>query len=1622
MKTFPKHIVAFIFLFLGSFAVQSQVCDILEPICTSQDGLNNTASDPSPIPINGPCTNIDGDRVAWYFILIDEVSTFTFQIEPTTPNDYDFAVWLNADCDNMGTPDRINYSGTPGNTGLSTTSTNNCQGAGGSPQSSPINVVPGDEIIIAVDRFSASFNMFDLTFGEPSALDCSVVGSQLCEGDTETLDATDPLATNYQWSFDDGMGGGPVVIFNGPGFNTIDVMDTGFYEVIISLPSGATNTEQFDVVFNPFPVIANPGNQIACDSFTLPDIATLVTDAYAPEYRTASQAMGGGTAIANNSTITTTQDIWIFDTSPIPSNCSDEEMFTVTINQTPTGTNATEDICTGTALAHDLNGDVDIASTFSWSAADNPNVTGETTATSTASDITDTLTNTSTTDQDVIYTVTPTATGPGMCAGAPFTVTVTVSPEPVGTNATETSCSGIALAHDLTADVNIPSTFSWQAADNPNVTGETTATSTATSITDILTNVTTMPETVIYTVIPTGSGFTTNCVGAAFTVTVTVNPEPVGTDATEQVCEGTPLAHDLNADVNIPAMFSWLAADNPNITGETTVATTTDNITDTLINTGTAIETVIYTITPTSDPLGCVGDTFELVVTVFPQPVGTNATEDICSQDTLAHDLTADVDVASTFSWMAADNPNVTGETTTMATATDITDTLVNTSIADQDVVYTVTPTSTTAGMCPGAPFTVTVTVSPEPVGTNATETLCSDVALAHDLNADVNIPSTFSWLATDNPDVTGETTTPSTPTSITDVLNNVSGTPQIVVYTVTPTGSGFTSDCPGTPFTVTVTVNPEPVGTDATEQVCEGTALAHDLNGDVDIASTFSWSAADNTNITGETTTTTTTDLITDTLINTGTAIETVTYTITPTSDPLGCVGETFELVVTVFPQPIGTDATEDVCSQDTLAHDLTMDVDVASTFSWIATDNPNVSGETTTVTTTSDITDTLVNISLTDQDVVYTVTPTSTSVGMCPGAPFTVTITVSPEPVGTNATETLCSDIALAHDLTADVGIPSTFSWLAIDNPDVTGETTVANTATTITDVLNNVSGLAQTVIYTVTPTGTGFTSDCPGTPFTVTVTVNPEPVGDGIASNQEICTTETLNIDLDPTVTLPSTFSWEAVDNPNVTGETLAPGNPTSIIDDTLTNTTTVDTTVEYIITPTSTADGCTGDPYSIFVTVVATPILDPIADQNECDTFTFPEITQMGAARPNAYFATNPDGTGDTYTQGQTITYFDFFPNQYPVTIYTYEVTTGTAACESPQNSFALTIVRSPEATTPADYPLCDDNNDGIELYDLTSRNAEVLGALDPANHDIIWFDNVADANDQTAVSTIPDETMHPFAADFPITTPPTQVVFARVTEQSSGVDCFSVVPLTLVLNPDPVLFDDMATFEVCDDNVPDGIVMVDLSINDQNIAGPNTPADFTVSYHNTPQDAIDGVAGVDKFNYQTLPPPYPYTLYTRVTNNITGCHDEGEIAITVLQAPSVFAPTPYELCDPDNDDSTTFMLSSKNDEIRAGNPTLVITYYRTQAEAEADPPNVTNALDQNIYTNNSNPETVWARVENAGGCATVVPVELIVLDTPMPNDTPDDYALCDFDGDGLEVFDLTSREMDVLGGL
>ncbi|MGE0590583.1 MAG: PKD-like domain-containing protein, partial [Cyclobacteriaceae bacterium] len=450
---------------------------------------------------------------------------------------------------------------------------------------------------------------------------------------------------------------------------------------------------------------------------------------------------------------------------------------------------------------------------------------------------------------------------------------------------------------------------------------------------------------------------------------------------------------------------------------------------------------------------------------------------------------------------------------------------------------------------------------------------------------------TTFSWtIGTVIGTVTGQL--PGSGTAIIQALTSSAG--GSVEYLITPSSNG----CPGSTISAIVSVDPIPVGNPVglgTHEICSGAGLNIVPSSNV-VGATYTWTGSNGSGGTGN---------ITDAPLNSGNNALTVTYTVTPRG-PGGtfCVGAPFTIQVLVNPSPefTITIVLPNICSG--CGVDITLNSSTAGhQINLVSVDyaggNVTGGGASGPYYDGNQITEVLSNVTNMPQIVTYTfnvTTPGTTPV--CPLVPINkvTTVTVNPEPVGVAATKTVCSDVSIDYNLLTNVAtlgnnVGSTFSWVAADNtdPDVTGESTVPVIGPIITDVITNLTNINQDVIYTVTPTST---NGCVGTPFTITVTIKPEPVGVSTAA-PDICSGSSVNYDLQNNVNvsgnvLASNFTWTAAPNANVTGETTSLKSG-AIIDDVLTNTTTVDQVVTYTVTPTGQVGGCQGNPFTIDVIV-------------------------------------------------------------------------------------------------------------------------------------------------------------------------------------------------------------------------------------------------------------------------------------------------------------------------------------------------------------------------------------------------------------------------------------------------
>jgi len=180
-----------------------------------------------------------------------------------------------------------------------------------------------------------------------------------------------------------------------------------------------------------------------------------------------------------------------------------------------------------------------------------------------------------------------------------------------------------------------------------------------------------------------------------------------------------------------------------------------------------------------------------LTVKALPVATATPASATICSSSATNIALTSNPTGAS-FAWTVA-----TASGTVIGASAGSGTSIAQTLSGNGTVNYTVTPT---LNGCPGAPITVAITVNPLPTGTAtpSSQTINSGQATAIALTS-VPTGATFAWTAA----LTSGTVTGQSASSGTSIAQTLTGN-GVVTYTVTPT----LNSCPGSPFTVAVTVN----------------------------------------------------------------------------------------------------------------------------------------------------------------------------------------------------------------------------------------------------------------------------------------------------------------------------------------------------------------------------------------------------------------------------------------------------------------------------------------------------------------------------------------------------------------------------------------------------------------------------------------------------------------------------------------------------------------------------------------------------------------------------------------------------------------------------------------------
>ena len=513
-------------------------------------------------------------------------------------------------------------------------------------------------------------------------------------------------------------------------------------------------------------------------------------------------------------------------------------------------------------------------------------------------------------------------------------------------------------------------------------------------------------------------------------------------------------------------------------------------------------------------------------------------------------------------------------------------------------------------------------------------------------------------------------------PTSFNSIIQNPTisnATPsESGTYQVTVTDANNCSNLSSTP----VTINPTPTvsALSTAQTICSGNQTSIALSGAV-AGTTFNWTAAQTTGtVSGFTNGSG--NLISQTLINNGSAPASLTYTVTPSAN--GCNGSSITVVVTVNPIPVvtATPINQTICTGG-ITNIMLSSMLPGTTFSWTAAISAGTASGYADGTGNS-IAQNLVNNGVTQAIVNYTVTPVSNG---CTGSSIIVTVIINPNSTitltsasGTNG-QTICINNPISNIVYATGGSGTGVT--------ITSGALPAGVTGTYASGIYTISGtptVTGTFFYTLTTTGPCIQASASGS-----ITIYAIPTVN-LLSDQSFCngiTTSSIIV----TGPVPSTiFTWTNTNS----AIGLAASGTGDIPSFTAVNNT--PDPIQSLVSIIPSANGCTGASTSFTITLNPSPALTTPLTSTVCSGGLFSYIpsslttgTSFGWSRAAKAGISNPasSGTGNISESLNNVT-----SNSITVT-YVYTLIAN--GCTKIQN-IAVTVVPAPTLTstlTPAD---------------------------------------------------------------------------------------------------------------------------------------------------------------------------------------------------------------------------------------------------------------------------------------------------------------------------------------------
>ena len=812
--------------------------------------------------------------------------------------------------------------------------------------------------------------------------------------------------------------------------------------------------------------------------------------------------------------------------------------------------------------------------------------------------------------------------------GTKYTIVVSVLPRPTISNTATWNTVSVGCGNNINFSaassiaINTDG-WTWSRAA---VLGAGAIVGTANLINDNLINTTTAAINVPYLVNMVAQNGCTN----TQTLTYTISPTPVISDASryDTICSGTPISFIPKTQLT-GSVFTWANPATAGLTGGSAAALAQKitNFNQTLNNTTANAINTTYNIAPNFQYTGftCAGPTFQIFITVNPKPnVVSPVNVTTCSgtpfRSTPVTGGGSIIPTSTQYTWTTpqySDTSLSGGSGLTQTPVQEyldppISQTLINKSLVPQTATYNV---FAKAGNCVSLPFDLVVTVNPVPViSYKDTLVVCSGTPPTFTTLTNIPTGVTYSWTA---PQVTPANSlsgsginAQNNQVTFAPVLNNLKTTSSIANFLVIPRTP---QNCIGNPFPIVVSVNP--VASISSQRVitCSGSSfISSPIN--VPQNTSYTWKAPSNTtgifvvngnqniNAAGDSTIT---GNITYNGVDSG-GIS--TYTITPKSG--NCVGNPFNLLVTVRPLPSVSTASQIACSEAPFSSSPTSNLtNISTLYTWdlpVISPANSILGASANNSPASSINQLLIDTTSVVAQATYTVTPIALG---CTGKPFTFIAVINPRPNFSNKDTTICSGYPFAMN-PSPLPFITSYTWDApifnIQNAVLGGQAQTSPLPTFSQVLTNTTNSIDVMATYKVTPRY----GDCVGKPFSIIITVKASPyITDTLSS--VVCSGNPFSVKMPKNLPIGSMYYWDDPTYSNgITGGSAQPVLQSNI-SQTLRNinSDTSSGNAYYSVTPV--ANGCTGSSFVVKVLVKANSatLTSPLSLPALCSGSTF-----------------------------------------------------------------------------------------------------------------------------------------------------------------------------------------------------------------------------------------------------------------------------------------------------------------------------------------------------------------------------------------------------------------------------